>query len=52
MVEETKEVKVNKPDYKGFIEVAGWLKTAENGNKFITIKISQYCELYQVPEKK
>ena len=46
-MEETKEVKVNKPDYKGYIEVAGWLKENSAGLKFITLKFSQYCDLYE-----
>jgi hypothetical protein len=40
------------PDYKGFINVAGWVKVNSNGVKFITIKLSQYCDLYETAVKK
>ena len=40
------------PDYKGFINVAGWVKVNSNGVKFLTIKLSQYCDLYETAVKK
>ncbi len=50
-INNSKESKTSKPDYKGFLEIAGWLKQTDKGIKFITLKISQYCDLYETNPK-
>ena len=49
--DEAEGPKGNKPDYKGYIEVAGWVKTSQAGKKFICLKIGQYCNLYKSDSK-
>jgi hypothetical protein len=50
-INNSKESKTSKPDYKGFLEVAGWIKENSNGVKFITLKISQYCDIFETAVK-
>lgn len=43
MEEETKNPK---PDYTGNLQVAGWIKKDKNGNEYISVKISQFVNLF------
>ena len=50
MEEETEENKKS-PDYIGNLHIAGWCKVNPAGVKVITLKISQYCDLYKTAVK-
>ena len=39
------------PDYIGNLHIAGWCKVNPAGVKVITLKISQYCDLYKTAVK-
>lgn len=36
-----------KPDYKGKIEIAGWVKKDKNGKEYISVKIGSYANLFR-----
>jgi len=40
---------ISRPDWKGKIEVAGWIKKDKNGKEFITIKLGDgvYFNLFK-----
>lgn len=35
------------PDYKGSLDVAGWVNQDKNGKKYISIKLSSSCNLFK-----
>jgi uncharacterized protein (DUF736 family) len=39
--------KKNKPSWRGVIDVAGWIKKDKNGKDYLSLKISQYCNLFK-----
>ena len=55
MGNDTKEIKEEetkkRPDWIGSLDVAGWIKKDKNGKEFISLKISQYCNLFSNTNK-
>lgn len=39
--------KGQKPDFKGSLDVAGWIDKDKNGKEFINIKIGNYARLFK-----
>lgn len=36
-----------KPDYKGKLDVAGWVKKDKNGKPYISVKIASHVNLFK-----
>jgi hypothetical protein len=41
------EQKKVKPDYKGRLDVAGWVKKDKNGKPYISVKIASHVNLFK-----
>ncbi len=42
---EQREVKGNKPDYKGTIDVAAWFNKAQDGNTYLAVVLGNRAKL-------
>jgi uncharacterized protein (DUF736 family) len=41
------QIKGNKPDFKGSLEIAAWINTDKNGNEFVSVQIGNRANLFQ-----
>lgn len=41
-----KEFEPKRPDFRGKLDVAGWVNVDKNGEQYISIKIANTCNLF------